>query len=56
MRDQRLQWSSWENEKRQGECRVQGEKKKEEGEFEVADSKSKEDNLVVPSTVQDSDG
>ena len=52
----KLQWSSWENEKRQGEYRVQEEKKKEEGELEVADSKSKEDDLVVPSTVQDSDG
>ena len=57
MRDQRLQWSSWENEKKQGEYQVQGEKKKETGGgFEVADSKSKEDSLVVPSTVQDSDG
>ena len=55
MWNQRLQWSSWEDEKRQEEYRVQGKKKKEEGELEVAGSKSKEDDLVVPSTVQDSD-
>ena len=56
MRDQRLQWSSWEDEKKQEEYQGQGEKKKEERELEVAGSKSKEDDLVVPSTVQDSDG
>ena len=47
--------SSWEDEKKQGEYQVQGEKKKEERELEVAGSKSKDDDLVVPSTAQDSD-